>query len=133
LEPIDLVMQSFGRCCANDKFFDDFYDNFFASSAKIRDKFINTDMEAQKRLLRQGILNLLLYARGMPDTKLQALAKSHNKNNLNIAPDLYEFWLDALIQTIKKYDVNHSSAMEAHWLDILNKGIAIIKEGYDKV
>ena len=64
----NLVMQSYGRCCASANFFDDFYTRFLESSPEIRAKFATTDMTQQKHLLRHGILNLVLYARGMPDT-----------------------------------------------------------------
>ena len=48
MSPADLVMQSYGRCCASASFFDDFYRNFLASSPQIREKFTDTDMPAQK-------------------------------------------------------------------------------------
>ena len=72
----NLVFQSYGRCCAKAEFFDDFYRTFLASSPEVAEKFTHTDMVAQKQLLRAGILNLVLYARGLPPTKLQALAES---------------------------------------------------------
>ena len=72
MKPADQVMQSYGRCCASADFFDDFYTRFLASSPLIREKFVNTNMQAQKQLLRQGIMNLVMVARGMPDTKLRA-------------------------------------------------------------
>ena len=50
------VMQSYGRCCASADFFDDFYASFLASSPAVREKFVKTDMTAQKQLLRAGIL-----------------------------------------------------------------------------
>jgi len=132
LKAVEYVMQSFGRCCAKPTFFDDFYENFFASSPLIRAKFINTDMQAQKDLLRKGILNLLLYARGMSDVKLQQLAKSHSKANLDIHPELYTFWLNSLLKTVAKHDDQHTPEADFYWRDVLNKGIAIIKNGYDK-
>jgi len=132
VDSVDIVMQSFGRCCSKERFFDDFYEIFFASSEKIRNKFVNTNMEAQKKLLRQGILNLLLYARGMPDDKLQQLAKSHSKRKMDIAPDLYDFWLDSLITACKMHDDLFTPADEKLWREVLKKGIDIIKAGYDK-
>ncbi len=64
MKAADIVMQSYGRCCASDGFFDSFYDHFLATSPEVRDKFANTNMAGQKLLLRQGILNVVLYARG---------------------------------------------------------------------
>lgn len=80
----DRVMQSYGRCCASTGFFDDFYRHFLASSPQIRAKFATTDMTAQKHLLRAGIMNLVMYARGMSDSKLRALGASHSRAALDI-------------------------------------------------
>src|SRR3989344_2079862 len=78
MSPTDRVMQSYGRCCASPDFFDSFYRHFLASSPEVREKFVNTEMNGQKLLLRQGILNLVMHARGMPDTKLRAPGCSHS-------------------------------------------------------
>lgn len=126
----DRVMQSFGRCCAKPTFFDDFYRNFLASSPEIRQKFAHTDMAAQKLLLRQGILNLVMYARGLPDTKLRALGASHSRGQHDIRPELYELWIDALLATIVQHDPQCSEGLRQDWRDVLNKGIAVIKSHY---
>ncbi|TRX74256.1 globin [Pseudomonas mangiferae] len=126
----DRVMQSYGRCCASTDFFDDFYRHFLASSPQVREKFLNTDMKAQKQLLRQGILNLVMYARGMPDTKLRALGCSHARGALDIRPELYDLWLDALVQTISEHDKQFDTETRVAWREVLAKGINIIKSHY---
>lgn len=130
MKPTDLVMQSFGRCCAKPSFFDDFYRCFLDSSPQIRAKFLNTDMSAQKLLLRQGILNLVMFSRGLPDTKLRALAESHSRFKLDIAPELYSLWIGALLQTIQLHDSEYNTELRLAWSDVLNKGIDVIKAGY---
>lgn len=130
MKPTDNVMQSFGRCCAIPSFFEDFYTTFLASSPLVRAKFVETDMNAQRLLLRQGILNLVMFARGMPDTKLRALADSHSRHKLNIEPELYLFWIEALLVTIRRHDPEYTAALRQDWIDILNQGISIIKSGY---
>ncbi|MCJ0971774.1 globin [Pseudomonas sp. PS1] len=130
MKETDRVMQSYGRCCASDGFFDDFYATFLASSPAVRAKFANTDMTAQKQLLRAGIMNLVLFARGMPDTKLQALGKSHSREHLNISPDLYDLWLTALLQTIGRHDGKLTPTDLQAWRAVLIKGIEVIKSHY---
>ena len=130
MKPADLVMQSYGRCCASDGFFDSFYQHFLASSPQIRDRFANTDMPAQKLLLRQGILNLVMYARGMPDTKLRALGESHARGRLDIRPELYDLWQEALLRTIAEHDGEYGEEIRAAWRDVLQKGINVIKSYY---
>ncbi|BAP78188.1 globin [Pseudomonas sp. MT-1] len=124
------VMQSYGRCCASAAFFDEFYATFLASSPAVRDKFVKTDMVAQKQLLRAGILNLVMFARGMPDTKLQALGKSHSRAHLDIRPELYDLWIAALIKTIRQHDRQLEQLDLEAWQVVLNKGIDVIKSHY---
>lgn len=124
------VMQSYGRCCASPRFFDDFYANFLASSPAIREKFARTNMTAQKQLLRAGILNLVLFARGMPDTKLRALGQSHSREKLDIHPELYDLWIEALLKTIGQHDEDLQPADVQAWREVLNKGIDVIKAAY---
>lgn len=126
----DLVMQSYGRCCASSGFFDTFYLYFLTSSAEVRAKFADTDMTAQKQLLRHGILNLVMHARGMPDTKLRALGCSHARGGLDIRPELYSLWLDALLKAIGEHDPLCDGNTRLAWREVLNKGINVIKAQY---
>ncbi|TBU82765.1 globin [Pseudomonas daroniae] len=126
----DRVMQSYGRCCASPAFFDDFYRYFLDSSPAIREKFVNTDMPAQKLLLRQGILNLVMHARGMPDTKLRALGCTHARTAMDIRPELYDLWLESLLATIAHHDPQYDPQTRHAWLDVLRQGIAVIKAQY---
>ncbi len=124
------VMQSYGRCCASSSFFDTFYQHFLASSPAIHDKFVKTDMTAQKHLLRAGILNLVLYARGMSGTKLIALGQSHSREGFDIRPELYDLWLDALLLAIKQHDLEVTGEDLTAWREMLGKGINLIKSYY---
>jgi len=124
------VMQSYGRCCANQNFFDTFYQHFLASSPAIREKFVSTDMPAQKHLLRVGILNLILYARGMSDTKLRALGQSHSREGFDIRPELYDLWVESLLLAVRQHDPQVDVEDLAAWREVLGKGINVIKSYY---
>ncbi len=87
-------------------------------------------MTAQKQLLRAGILNLVLFARGMPDTKLRALGQSHSRAGLDIRPELYDLWVEALLKTIGQHDRQLEQADLQAWRLVLNKGIDVIKASY---
>ncbi|PAU61783.1 globin [Pseudomonas indica] len=130
MKPADRVMQSYGRCCASPAFFDTFYEIFLASSPQVREKFANTDMSQQKLLLRQGILNLVLYARGMPDSKLRALGESHSRERMDIRPELYDLWLDSLLGAIGRHDPECDAETRDAWREVLVKGINLIKSFY---
>lgn len=130
MNPTDRVMQSYGRCCASNGFFDDFYANFLATSPAIRAKFVNTEMSAQKLLLRQGILNLVMVARGMPDTKLRALGATHSRKGFDIRPEMYDLWVSALLDTISQHDQQYQAQLRADWIEVLRQGIEVIKAQY---
>lgn len=128
----DLVFQSYGRACNNPSFFEDFYSNFMGKSPDIRAMFVNTNMEAQRGLLRGGVLWLIMHARGMSDTKIRALGESHSKKNMNINPMFYGFWLDALVETVQRYDPDFTSELELCWRATLRPGIEMIQNMYDQ-
>ncbi|WP_160152242.1 globin [Microbulbifer sp. ALW1] len=126
----DVVFQSYGRCCNNEHFFIDFYDQFMGSSTEIRDLFVDTDMAAQRHLLRNGIMQLVLHARGMADTKLRALGCSHSRSGYNIRPEWYGLWLDALLATLRKYDPDFSEETALAWRRAIEPGIELIRRAY---
>ena len=69
-------------------------------------------VDAQKLLLRQGILNLVMHARGMPDTKLRALGCTHARTAMDIRPELYDLWLE--VATSWRIEKNRSANFQAN-------------------
>ncbi|WP_336623023.1 globin domain-containing protein [Gilvimarinus sp. 1_MG-2023] len=126
----DIVFQSYGRCCNNDAFFVEFYDRFMSKSDEIRQLFRDTDMSAQRHLLRNGIMQLVLHARGMPSTKLQSLGQSHSRTGYDIQPHWYSLWFDALLETLAQFDPQFSPSIERSWQAALTPGINIIRDAY---
>ncbi|WP_111493346.1 MULTISPECIES: globin [Marinobacter] len=126
----DIVFQSYGRCCNDDNFFKHFYDRFMASSDAIRERFVDTDMPAQRHLLRNGIMQLVLYSRGMSDAKLRALGESHCRHAFNIRPEWYDLWIEALMATLREYDPQFTLDVEAAWRRAIAPGVELIKSAY---
>ncbi len=126
----DLVFQSYGRCCRNDEFFVDFYNFFMSSSDAIRNRFENTDMGAQRHLLRNGVMQIILVARGMSDRKLKDLGESHNRHNHNIHPERYDLWEDSLLKTVRTHDPEYTPALREAWREVLKPGIDLIRGAY---
>lgn len=128
----DQVSQSFGRCCLSAGFFDDFYDRFFQSSPRVREKFKSTNMAKQKSLLREGITFMIMFydGSGVATSKVNRLATSHSRGQLGIEPELYKFWLDALMQAVAKHDPTFTPQLDKVWRSVMGKGIAAISGGY---
>lgn len=127
----DLVFQSYGRSCNSPAFYQTFYDIFMSKSEDIRSMFVNTEMSAQHGLLRGGIMWLIMHARGMSDTKIRALGKSHSRGQLNINPSHYTLWLDALMESLQKHDPEFDFQLEQAWRITLQPSINVIISMYE--
>lgn len=129
---IDEVNRSFGQCCVSNGFFDEFYRHFLQQSKEIRNKFLTTEMEAQKRLLRTGISHLILTYKGalMSERKIETLAKSHSRNQLDIKPSMYPLWQASLFEAIKNHDPDFSEQTRSAWREVLDKGLSRMKQDY---
>ncbi len=129
----ELVKQSLGRCSVSPQFFDDFYANFTKKSPLIGAKFVNTEMSRQKQLLREGISFMIMFYMGstIAENAVNKLGKSHCKARLDIAPDMYKFWIEALIETVQKHDKESSSVLLNNWRIVLGKGIEKMQSMYN--
>lgn len=105
-------------------FLDYFYSIFLASSDNIARLFKHTSMDAQKRLLKKSIQELLrFYNERSLNEHLVQIGQIHAANMLNISPEMYKTWLDTLILTVKKYDEECSLNVELAWRVVLSPGI----------
>ena len=128
----DLVQQSYGACCLSPKFFDDFYAAFLASSSEIAGKFVNTDMNRQKQLLRDGITFMIMFYNGtaVGQMKVKRLGESHAQDRMDIKPQWYDLWVNALMKTIAQHDSKFSPALDRAWRTVLSKGIESMRRQY---
>lgn len=124
---------SFGRCLANGDFFNTFYGLFLNSSPKIAEKFKNTDLAHQINMVRSSVNCMILFAKE-PDVmrrNMASLAKRHSKQNLNISPDLYGFWLGSFLQAVRKHDSQCTDELISAWKNVLQPGIDFFVQQYE--
>lgn len=101
----------------------------------VRKKFEGTDFVRQKRVLRAS-LDLMARAaddedRG-PEHYLGDLAVRHSREQLDIGSALYDFWLDALLATVKEFDPEYGPDVERAWEDVMSFGIRYLLSRYDR-
>jgi hemoglobin-like flavoprotein len=96
---------SLARCLAAPRFLDRFYERFLASSPKVREKFAGTDFDRQKQALAASFQTLLAAAREVSpqDEHMRSLAERHSSRDLKIGAELYDNWLDSLLETVLHY------------------------------
>ncbi len=124
-DPYADVYQSFERCLRRSDFLRRFYTIFTGSHPDIADRFRETNWERQIFLLRHGISASILYASGggLGQDELERLRKTHGPNGYAIPDWMYDYWLDALIQTLSETDPQWSIELEQRWRQAM--GIAI--------
>ncbi len=105
-EKIDRFRASLKRCLADDGFLNSFYEAFVGSSEEVREKFKNTDMKRQVRMLEDSLYVLAVAVQGGQGSPargaLSGIARKHSHAELDIRPGLYDLWLSALIQTARE-------------------------------
>ena len=124
---------SLRRCDATSDFLDRFYESFLASSPKVRAKFEHTDFTRQKRMLRASFYLILMAAEdpdGDPGVYLEKIAVRHSAADLNIGAELYDLWLDSLLEVVKQCDPHFDQAVEDAWEQMMGIGISYILRRY---
>lgn len=128
---IELFNDSIERCSRNPDFLRSFYTLFVASSDTVARKFEHTDLKNQARMLKTSLYPMML-ASGDSEmaVHLERLAKLHSREALNIQPELYDVWLDRLVQTVREFEPIFDTAIETAWRHTLQPGIEFMKARY---
>ena len=132
-DEIEVFNDSLTRCLNEPRFLERFYELFLASSPEVRTKFEGTDFRKQRRTLKASFLLLMLAADGKPEgtRHLEHLAAVHGKTGRDIAPHLYDVWLECLVRAVRECDSRFTASTERVWRQMLEHGIAFMKARYD--
>jgi hemoglobin-like flavoprotein len=125
--------ESLRRCTAGSDFEERFYEIFLASSPKVAERFSKTDFRKQKRALRASFHAMLSAAydgESGPEKHLGELAERHSSRELNIGAELYDYWLDSLLATVKEFDGEYTPEVEDAWEQVMDVGIRYLLSRY---
>jgi len=128
-----LVRPSFRRCCEHGpEIFDTFYASLADHVAGVGPMFAGTDMQKQNELIRTGIETLIDFACGeeAAETELDRLGLLHNRQTLNVLPEMYPGWVDALMEMVAEFDPQRTDIIEAGWREVVQPGIERIISKY---
>lgn len=126
--PFEQVVASYHRARQTGQLFDTFYRIFLGKSPEIPPMFARTDFPHQKLMLRESLLEMLLFAQtGAGETEMQRLGDRHR--HLQVKPIHYELWLEALCEALAAHDSEFSTELEQMWRDAMSKGIHMMTTG----
>ena len=128
---IELFNDSVERCTCSPDFLRRFYALFLASSDTVASKFEHTDMRRQARMLKASLYIMMLAGGGSERTAhLERLARLHSRAEQDIKPELYDLWLDRLVQAVSEFDPMFDPEIETAWRHLLQPGIEFMKSRY---
>ena len=122
-QTIDAVVASYHRCRADDAFVDTFYEIFMAKSPDIAEMFADTNFKIQKLMLRESLMELLLFAQGIPGAaeEVEKLGRRHKE--LKVTPVMYAMWMDSLCAAVEQHDSECTPEISQQWRQAMQKGI----------
>lgn len=125
------LSRSYGRCLLDPLFLDRFYDRFIASSPAVAGRFAKTDMGRQKSMMRSSLSMLVMFDKGRPIARpsLDQLRLSHGPGNYAIQLELYDRWLECLLESVRESDSQLTPELEERWREAMRKGIAYMTRG----
>jgi len=132
-ELVETFHESLARCQMHQDFLHRFYKRFINSSEEVRKKFQSTNIAKQVRAMSSSFYLIMLSADGNPESQLHLdrIATLHNKKNVDIQPELYEGWLDCLVDTVKECDPRFDFKIENAWRQMMRPGIEQLKAAYN--
>lgn len=134
-EPVshrDLFLASLDRCIESEEFVPAFYKRFLATSEDVEWKFRNTDFELQNKMLVRSLRLVAAATKGEREglQELRERSETHDRHHLNIKPELYDVWRDAVIETAREYDWQWSVQIEEAWMKTLTYAINYMVHRY---
>lgn len=132
--PVDTlqgVRASFRRATQeNPRFFEEFYATLLSRNPRYVKMFGNVDMVHQYARLYAGIHKLFEYAENPRPETLHLVASIHDRNRVNVRPEHYLDWVDALLETLSRSDPVFGPELADRWVTVIMPGIEFMKSRY---
>ena len=129
---VDAVKQSYGRTLADADLMRNFYEIFTASHPDIVKMFVRTDIKKQRDTLKTSLSMAILFPQDnvVAKSAMKRVRDSHSRGKLNINPELYMHWLNALVAVVSMSDPEFTPVLEQQWREVLGHTVSYIQEGY---
>lgn len=116
-----------------DRFFSSFYDRFIGADESIAAMFSGTDMEHQKKMLRESLHELMDFSTSLKlNNYIVTLARIHGVRGRQVQPSSYDLWLDKLVESVSDIDPDSNTNVELAWRLVLSPGVTFMKFYYDR-
>jgi len=116
---------SYGRALADKSLMQRFYDKFITRHPAAALKFAGVDLARQQEVLKMSLSMAIVFPQNNIVAKrtMDKLRESHGNAGMAIAPELYEHWLEALLETLESADPLFSHELAEKWRAVLGYSI----------
>lgn len=120
-----LFMESLDRCTTDPGFLSRFLSLFLTSSPEVKQRFSDTDLDVQKRMLKASLYLMVMALEGKPEgmAHLERIARLHSREGLDVRPEFYELWLNSLLRAVEEHDPLFTKSLTGLWRRMLQPGI----------
>ena len=109
-----------------DAFFDQVHTRFIDKIAALNPAFNQSPIQIQKDLLVNSMITMLWFAEARTsDEQLEELIQTHRQ--MGIAGDLYDHWMDAILESLNTVDPTHSVYESLAWRIMLSPALTLMK------
>jgi hemoglobin-like flavoprotein len=125
---VELARASYDRCRQSEAFLTDFYKVFLASNPSFPRMFALTDFTRQQRLLQHALGLLLSFASRPNPHLLERLGERHGPKDLNIPPEQYPLFVNALLEAVRRHDPQYTDDLGEAWKVSVMPGIRYMEQ-----
>ena len=119
------VTDSARRCMARQIFYDTFFGRLGAAVPEAAELFKDADEVVLKNFLRNAITLILSDAAGSRHAadKLAQVRERHGPSDLNLNPEWFPPWIEAVIVAARTADPQINHALETAWRKVITPGV----------
>ena len=112
----------------NIDFIERFYEKFISHSDQVKALFRDTDMGLQKTMLHDSLEFMVeFFVTRRSNPHMEHIAQVHGPGGKDVPMELYDLWLNCLIEAVRETDPEFSKSTEVAWRLVLTPGIAYMK------
>jgi len=119
---VETFLASLKRCLAAPGFLESFYERFIGSSEEVRERFRNTDMKRQVRVLEDSLYVVANAALGEADSLARGALPDIAARHSDIPSHLFDLWIECFVETARQHDPSFDPAVEEAWRETLTFG-----------
>ena len=120
--------RAIGNNSYNRDFIGRFYDIFLSKSDRIAERFKEADMSAQKTMLHDSLNYLVdFFISRKTSDYMHRIATIHSSKEYDIEDEMYDTWMDSLIEALREFDPDFDDEVELSWRLVLSPGITYMK------